>query len=421
MSFADENPLLFSSSELQEDLNGFWRTIRYEINELPKDQFLNASDDALVAHFESKWTRTPLEIYEDRIQADTDDCEVDVSHDWERSAGRDGSGPLMVPGLRLTLHIPFSGPMSLWESRPTPSRMTYPRGRVRPIQSSMSGELLIQIKLPSDTDSTRFGKLKDENLEGIRFFLERQKAQLEAFNKELPTFLRREIEARRARLRGHDDILSALNIPLRPKEGAPSFMPVQVERVVVPLPPQPGGGYQAEPGIRSEIYDHILKVIRHEGRAWESSPRTYNVHDEEELRDIVLSHLKTHFVSNATGETFRKTGKTDIQVSEGDRAAFIAECKIWRGQAQLKAALDQLLGYLTWRDCKAALVIFNKGAARFTEILEKIPLAMMEHRNFVRAIEVDEEGEWRFVFRSSEDESREITLHVFAFNLYVKE
>jgi hypothetical protein len=28
-------------------------------------------------------------------------------------------------------------------------------------------------------------------------------------------------------------------------------------------------------------------------------------------------------------------------------------------------------------------------------------------------------GEWRFVFQSQEDAGREVTVHVFAFNLYV--
>lgn len=163
-------------------------------------------------------------------------------------------------------------------------------------------------------------------------------------------------------------------------------------------------------------------MIRHEGRAWEAAPKTYAVHDEEELRHIILSHLKTHFEGAATAETFRKLGKTDIHISEKDRAAFVAECKIWAGASQLNAALDQLLGYLTWRDCKAALVIFNKNVAGFTDILGKIPAALEDHPNYVRTVsaEPNDEAERRFVFQSTEDEARDVTVHVFAFNLFVK-
>lgn len=37
-------------------------------------------------------------------------------------------------------------------------------------------------------------------------------------------------------------------------------------------------------------------------------------------------------MNEAQGETFNKSGKTDILISEESRSAFIAECKIWRGQ-----------------------------------------------------------------------------------------
>ena len=56
---------------------------------------------------------------------------------------------------------------------------------------------------------------------------------------------------------------------------------------------------------------------------------------------------------------------------EGDRAAFVAECKIWHGAKKLVESLDQLVRYLTWRDCKAALVIFNMNTAGFAELLEE--------------------------------------------------
>jgi len=35
---------------------------------------------------------------------------------------------------------------------------------------------------------------------------------------------------------------------------------------------------------------------------------------------------------------------------------FIAECKIWEGKKRFSEGVDQLLGYLTWRDTKAAMI-----------------------------------------------------------------
>ena len=138
-----------------------------------------------------------------------------------------------------------------------------------------------------------------------------------------------------------------LGIPLKIHDGAPSVRPIQIKRTLVkPLPPPPKSGFKPEPGITDEDYEHILSVIRHEGRTFEATPRTCAVHDdEEELRDIILAHLNGHYQGGATGETFRRSGKTDIRIEDQDRAAFVAECKVRRGQKELLAAIDQLLSY----------------------------------------------------------------------------
>ncbi|GAI63813.1 unnamed protein product, partial [marine sediment metagenome] len=121
----------------------------------------------------------------------------------------------------------------------------------------------------------------------------------------------------------------------------------------------------------------------------------------------------------ATAETFRRLGKTDIRIEDQDRAAFVAECKIWRGKEELFKAVNQLLGYLTWRDCKTALILFNKQIAKFNDLLIKVPEALRAHPKFKRALEVGANGEWRFEFFFAEDESRQIIIHVFIFNLYI--
>ena len=67
----------------------------------------------------------------------------------------------------------------------------------------------------------------------------------------------------------------------------------------------------------------------------------------------------TQHLTIAPGETFNVSGKTDILVRSGDRNVFVAECKFWHGPKRFDDAITQLLGYLTWRDSKVALVIFN--------------------------------------------------------------
>lgn len=197
--------------------------------------------------------------------------------------------------------------------------------------------------------------------------------------------------------------------------------PVKIARKLVrPLPPPPKSGYKPEPGITDEDYSHILSVIRHEGRTFETTPKTFSVHDEEALRDILLAHLNGHYQGDATGEAFRRSGKTDIRIEDNNRAAFVAECKVWKGQKELAQAIDQLLGYLTWRDCKAAIVIFNKHNAKFSGVLEAIPGAFAGHGLYKHRVDINQAGEWEFDMASREDEGRRVRVHVFAFNLFTR-
>jgi hypothetical protein len=272
---------------------------------------------------------------------------------------------------------------------------------------------------PADESPERFKSRLDEELKSIRFYIDAQRRQIDQFNSGLIGPINSAIAARRERLKRNEGIQDLLGIPLKQKEGVPTVEPIRIARKLVrPLPPPPKTGYQAEPGITDEDYRHILSVIRHEGRTFEATPKTYAVHDEEELRDILLAHLNGHYQGAAAGEAFRRSGKTDIRIEDKNRAAFVAECKVWRGAKELSSAVDQLLGYLTWRDCKAALIIFNKNNAKFTELLGRIPETVQGHEKFRQVLNKGQDGEWEFLMTSREDDARQVRVHVFVFNIY---
>ena len=120
----------------------------------------------------------------------------------------------------------------------------------------------------------------------------------------------------------------------------------------------------------------------------------------------------------AVGEVFRRRGKTDICIEQDDRAAFVGECKIWTGPVGLCEALDQLLGYLTWRDSKASLIIFNLNNKNFSRILAVVPETLRRHPLFVSELPCHENGEWRVQMRSEEDAGRGVTVQLFVFDLH---
>jgi len=410
--------LLFYEGDLDAILRSHQGSISSRVDSIQRDQFLNTSSEELVQHILQALLVEPLTLYEDRAELEQRETKIDVSGWRDRNPFGD-RGPINVAGIEVVVTIPYSGDQSLWKLRSNQWQSVFPHGDIRGPGRDGIGTLQILLSQPADESPERFKSRLDEELKSIRFYIDAQRRQIEQFNAGLIGPINSAIAARRERLKRNEGIQDLLGIPLKQKEGAPTVEPIRIARKLVrPLPPPPKTGYQAEPGITDEDYRHILSVIRHEGRTFEATPKTYAVHDEEELRDILLAHLNGHYQGAAAGEAFRRSGKTDIRIEDKNRAAFVAECKVWRGAKELSSAVDQLLGYLTWRDCKAALIIFNKNNAKFTELLGRIPETVQAHEKFRQVLDKGQDGEWEFLMTSREDDARQVRVHVFVFNIY---
>jgi hypothetical protein len=410
---------LFREEDLDVALRARQSSISAKVDAIPRDQFMNAQVEEVVEYILSEMTVKPLVVYENRAEMEQCETKIDVSS-WPGRNPFGDRGPIYVAGVSISVSIPFTGDSFLWKLKPNHWQAVFPCVSVVAGKGQSNGHIQIELAQPADEPQERFKKRLDEELETIRYNMQSQKQQVDAFNAGLRGQILTVVNARRERLKKQEGLKDILGIPLKRKDGVPAIEPVKIERKLVrPLPPAPKSGYKPEPGITDEDYSHILSVIRHEGRTFEMAPKTFAVHEEESLRDILLAHLNGHYQGDATGEAFRRSGKTDIRIEDGNRAAFVAECKVWKGQKELSQAIDQLLGYLTWRDCKAAIIIFNKHNAKFSGVLEAIPTVLAEHRLYKRMTAVKEVGEWQFDMASSEDEGRQVRVHVFAFNLFV--
>jgi hypothetical protein len=126
--------------------------------------------------------------------------------------------------------------------------------------------------------------------------------------------------------------------------------------------------------------------------------------------------LNGAFEGAASGETFNFTGKTDILIRVEGRNIFIAECKFWSGPKAFIETIDQLLGYPSWRDTKAAVIIFSRNRD-FTAVLSSIEEAANSHLHKKRGPVKEGETRLRYVFGNPGDHNREVILTVMAFNV----
>ncbi len=172
-------------------------------------------------------------------------------------------------------------------------------------------------------------------------------------------------------------------------------------------------------GISEKAYYQIIDRILTFGKNLEKFQGLYNHFDEEKFRDFFLPHLNSISTNHTgTGETFNKKGKTDIliQDQEGNNI-FIAECKLWKGQSELKNAIGQLLGrYVNWRDEKVALIIFNKDAKGFSEVVAKAIEATKGHPLFESYVGNRKDTSHSFIFKNPDDPQKKIALELIIFN-----
>lgn len=137
---------------------------------------------------------------------------------------------------------------------------------------------------------------------------------------------------------------------------------------------------------------------------------------EEDLRNTLLAALNATYKGDATGETFRNAGKTDINIERENRAAFVAECKMWTGPKAVAEAVYQLDSYLTWRDCKTALIFFVR-IKDFLGILEKAENALNDIAEMRNVNKIDK-NIFDCQFLSKSNPGQLIKIRVMLFNLY---
>lgn len=410
---------LFSKSDLNATLEHQKREAAKEVADMAATQFQSATNQELVAYLEDKYSIEPLTMYPERAERSMRECQFETRDSFTYDIPRGSS--IKVPGVAITVQVPYTGEHQLFQMQPSMFSMNPPRGNVAlrgedgigwvTYEFSYNQHGLQEEQIRQDIESTISRTVE---------MIGRQKGQVEQYRKDLHTMLEHAVTQRRERLGGIHALAKALDIPVTHKPGMPALAPIPVaKKAPRDLPPVAKGGESAGFSISDQAYANILAAIRAQGRTFEKSPRTFAQFNEEELRDVILANLNTHFQGQATGETFRAKGKTDICIEQDNRAAFIGECKVWRGARELIGGLEQLLGYLTWRDCKAALVVFNKDRGRFSEVLEKAPEAFRQHKSLVGETKQSEPGEWQMTFRAPDDDARKVVVHLMFYNLYV--
>lgn len=408
---AGRDDFLFNSKYLRDLILACETAIGKEVESWERNRVLAASEPDLIAYLVEKYTLDPPRLLRDQIHIESEgETKIDVSRRWDYGAF-DSEGPHHVPGSYVTIAIPFEGDPDLFQFQANIFSASPPRGHV-------SGSRLLITFQDVKLDAQHIRQEIERTADRIEEYLRWTKNDCDQWNGRVQAIAERAVRNRKQRLLEQSNMVSALGLPMKRRHDAVSTISVPVSRRKRPvaLPPTPKEAFKPEPALPDAEYDFILAVIDRLAQAIERSPSTFIHMKEEQIRDMILVNLNGHYEGDATGETFNAEGKTDILIRADGRNVFIAECKIWEGSKGLLAAIDQILGYLTWRDTKAALLIFSKNAD-FTNVLAGVGSTVPQHPNFKREIKKVSDTNVRYVFRQKADPDRDTYLAVLAFNM----
>jgi len=230
--------------------------------------------------------------------------------------------------------------------------------------------------------------------------------------------IRQQVTQRKQKLLNDAQTAASVGYPIRRREGVPATYAVLVQRRTPKIAPPPASSssFKPEPALAMEEYENILEIIRNMVQVMERSPKAFENMGEEDLRTHFLVQLNSQYEGGATGETFNFQGKTDILIRSNGGNVFISECKFWGGEKQFLETIDQLLSYLSWRDTKAAVIIFSRNA-NFPDVLKKISEIAPKHKYYKRTLAGSGESNFRYVFHRPNDPNREIIVTVMAFDV----
>jgi hypothetical protein len=403
---------LFAEGYLSDALRAWDEQLAHEVRGIDEARLLGTEPSAWIDHFRSRYEVGSLNLRTCEITAsEPTEVGIDVSNDARYARRFDGQ-PTIATGTRVTFHLPFDGDARLFKYRPSSSFLS-------PMRASIGrGELLFTYHLLSSARTEEVQQEFDHERGLVEQVAGNVAREVRAHNAGLPDAITAMVVGRRDKLLADRERVGAFGYPVRRRDGAPTTyaVPTTRRRIAVPSPPARTGTAMPDPTLDMATYDSILDVCRNMAVVMERSPTAFRAIDEESIRTHFLMQLNGQFEGAATGETFNYHGKTDILIRVAGRNIFIAECKMWDGAASLTRAVDQVLGYASWRDTKTALFMFSRNKD-FGAVLKQLGPTVRAHPRFREELPYGHDGGSRYLLARDEQGESTIALTVLAFDV----
>lgn len=376
-------------------------SIRQEIKEMEADRLIHTERSEIVEYFLQKYKLPILE------KDDSRDIQV------ERGMGYQSTIPVRV-------HYPLKPANRIIETALSkPSVWTYSGGinvSFDRITCSFSGDIEISISSPEG------GKSPQDVIDRIELNIQQINNDINAGNSGVARTASETYDQfrkiREEEATAFDRWIEKTPVKVIRKTDSKAIpFEIQIKPTIKPVLPDPKK--EKEPFLTIESLNSVIELINNAGLAFERTPKAFSKLEEEDLRDVLLSTLNAVFRGEATGETFSKSGKTDIHIRFSAKDLLICECKFWNGEKSYTKALEQLFSYLTWRESYGVLITLSKRSS-FSEVVTKAMDVISAHPTIISgSIKKISDSHFATIHSFPDDKAKHIEIHHMLFNLQV--
>lgn len=403
---------IFSSGRISDKFASAFDSIKRTVEYESEDYILNVNETEYIKHLAEQYKMQVPEIKFADVYADN--YEEDIPAEYFPMTFYVNEGKKYKKEI-IQFIIPVDGDADLLSNCPASSISLGGGGNFH-----VKGNSIVAEFINFSNDAKKIRQDYDNEVRGVHRNYDTLKRDIQNFNDSLESNIKSLFTQRKQKILSKNELMSSLGVPLKKKQTTSNTFSVpqpKLKEKITVKPTVTQKGFKPEPTLDLDNYNHILKLINDVGKNFERMPSVYKGKGEEDLRDHILMTLDPNFeFGSASGETFNKSGKTDIQLRYDSSVIFIAECKFWTGEKGYLNTISQLLNYLTWRDTKASVVIFVKQKD-LSSILEKVRNKTSEHENYLGFVSQTDENWFNYRFHLNGDRNRELKLAVQLYHL----
>lgn len=411
---------LFSRQETREYFSRILQKVKEKIDTMTDAEITGSDIEEWREYYYSHYEIQPIVLVEEGITQSLAETKVKQYNPFGGYMGE--RQYIDVDGYRITYSIPFDGEPDLLDLQPGSRILSrFECDRIIRPSGEDYGSLVISFEFERRSLEQQGEKMVEyvssqfeREFSSYRTMIGYVNAEALCYNQTLQSTISKMLDKRKDRASSFSKVSQMLEIPMRLNKNAPNTTPITLKRTSKVPVKKPEKKVVTEYSIKDSDYENINRIIYMCCSAMEKTARSHIDNNEEELRDFILATLQTHY-DNAGGETFRKIGKTDISIEFDNQAAFIGECKVWRGEKIFSEAVQQVQNYSTWKDTKISVIIFNKENKSFQPIIKKISNWVASN---TKSFSNPAANIWECRYYR-EDMQVEIRLNISVFDLYV--